>query len=114
MASSSSVPIGFFDGILSRSWLNEMSASGTTLTGVPGFFKLRFPPAGVMPQGSAGARSFYDTSPLRETLLGTDQDDAVPMRGERCSQGEACDVGFDLRTRVSVVGIAKFNANSTA
>ena len=44
----------------------------------------------------------------------TDQDDAVPMRGERCSQGEACDVGFDLRTRVSVVGIAKFNANSTA
>lgn len=69
MASSSSVPIGFFDGILSRSWLNEMSASGTTLTGVPGFFKLRFPPAGVMPQGSAGARSFYDTSPLRETLL---------------------------------------------
>ena len=43
-----------------------------------------------------------------------DQDDAVPMRGERCSQGEACHFGFDLRARVSVVGIAKFNAKSTA
>lgn len=69
MVSSSSVPVGMFDGFLPRGWLNETSAAGTTLTGVPGFFKLRFPPAAVMPQGSVGARSFYDTAPLRETLL---------------------------------------------
>ncbi|SEW25615.1 NTE family protein [Aliiroseovarius sediminilitoris] len=69
MVSSSAVPVGFFDGVLSRGWLNDMSAAGTTITGVPGFFKLRFPPAGMLPRGSVGARSFYDTSPLRETLL---------------------------------------------
>lgn len=69
MASSSSVPNSMFDGFMARGWLNEMSASGTMVAGVPGFFKLRFPPANIMPQGSDGASSFYDTSPLRDTLL---------------------------------------------
>lgn len=69
MASSSSLSVGLFDNVMSRGFLNEMSAAGTTVTGVPGFFKLRLPPASMMPNGSAGARSFYDTAPLRETLL---------------------------------------------
>lgn len=69
MVSSSSVPVGMLDGVLSRGWLNDLSATGTTLTGVPGFFRLRLPPAGLMPQGTEGARSFYDTAPLRDTLL---------------------------------------------
>lgn len=69
MVSSSSVPIGLLDGVFSRGWLNDLSAAGTTVTGVPGFFRLRVPPAGVMPPGTEGARSFYDTAPLRDTLL---------------------------------------------
>jgi NTE family protein len=48
---------------------NELSAATTTLTGVPGFFTLRLPPAALMPPGTVGASSFYDTAPLRATLL---------------------------------------------
>ena len=68
LVSSEPAPMALFDGILSRSWLNGLSASGTTVTGVPGFFRLRVPSAAFMPAGSDAARSFYDTSPLRETL----------------------------------------------
>jgi NTE family protein len=39
------------------------------LTGQPGFFKPRVPPALFQPPGSDGATSFYDTTPLRATLL---------------------------------------------
>lgn len=69
LASSASNPVRMFEGILSRGWLNEMSASNTTLAGVPGFFALRIPPAAFMPMGTVGASSFYDTAPLRETLF---------------------------------------------
>jgi NTE family protein len=47
---------------------NELSASAAMAQGVPGFFKPRFPPAAVMPKGSVGASSFYDTAPLHGTL----------------------------------------------
>ncbi|MES2436009.1 MAG: DUF3734 domain-containing protein [Pseudomonadota bacterium] len=67
-ASSKSLPATMLDGIWARAFLNQFSASTTTVTGVPGFFNLRFPPAAVMPQGSVGASSFYDTAPLRATL----------------------------------------------
>lgn len=67
-ASSKSLPATLLDGIWARAFLNQFSASATTVAGVPGFFNLRFPPAAVMPQGSVGASSFYDTAPLRATL----------------------------------------------
>lgn len=69
MVSCSVAPVGHFEGMLSRGWLNDMSAAGTTVSGVPEFFRLRMPPAAFMPPGTTGARSFYDTSPLRKTLL---------------------------------------------
>lgn len=47
---------------------NRISALATAFFGVPGFFRPRFPPAFVQPQGAPGALSFYDTSPLRATL----------------------------------------------
>lgn len=56
------------DDVWARAVLNQFSASATTIAGVPGFFKLRFPPAALMPQGSVAASSFYDTTPLRATL----------------------------------------------
>ena len=54
---------------LPRSLFNNLSASTVMLGGVPGFFAPRFPPAAFLPRGSAGAESYYDTSPLRDTLI---------------------------------------------
>lgn len=55
--------------LLPRGVSNELSASMVMARGVPGFFAPRFPPAALMPRGSTGATSFYDTAPLRDTLL---------------------------------------------
>lgn len=66
--SSKSLPATIFDGIWARTFLNQFSASTTTLVGVPGFFDLRIPPAALMPPGTVGASSYYDTAPLRTTL----------------------------------------------
>ncbi|OYY94691.1 MAG: hypothetical protein B7Y42_11030 [Polaromonas sp. 28-63-22] len=51
-----------------RQSLNEASATQVMLFGVPGFFSPRFPPAPLRPPGSPGAISYYDTTPLRQTL----------------------------------------------
>ncbi|MDE8650725.1 patatin-like phospholipase family protein [Novosphingobium album (ex Liu et al. 2023)] len=57
-------PIGF-----ARRAFNEASAAIASTFGIPGFFSPRFPPA--LPEWPAefGALSYYDTSPLRQTLL---------------------------------------------
>ena len=55
-------------GETSHQTFNRISALATAFFGVPGFFRPRFPPAFVQPQGAPGALSFYDTSPLRATL----------------------------------------------
>ena len=52
----------------SRVALNEASANRAVLLGVPGFFLPRVPPAPFQPPGTAGAISYYDTTPLRQTL----------------------------------------------
>jgi NTE family protein len=57
------------DGTQSREVFNYMSAAFVSTVGVPGFFEPRFPPPQLMPAGSAGALSVYDTTPLRDTLL---------------------------------------------
>jgi NTE family protein len=49
-------------------WLTELSASWIAAFGVPGFFTPRFPPPLLQPPGTSEAVSFYDTSPLRQTL----------------------------------------------
>ena len=66
-----------------REGLNEASAGQVMLFGVPGFFKPRFPPAPFQPRGSLEAISYYDTTPLRETLerlVDFDRINAGPMR----------------------------------
>jgi NTE family protein len=51
-----------------REAVHEWSAGFVAMAGVPGFFRPRpVPPAFASP-GSAGALSFYDSAPLRETL----------------------------------------------
>jgi NTE family protein len=51
-----------------REALNDASASQVMLSGVPGFFTPRFPPAPFQPRGTLAAISYYDTSPLQQTL----------------------------------------------
>jgi NTE family protein len=51
-----------------RSVFNETSAALIATFGVPGFFTPRIPPAPLWPPGSPQSQSYYDTSPLRETL----------------------------------------------
>src|SRR5262245_34488288 len=60
-------PLGTDDN--SRRIFNETSAAPSAVGGVPGFFEPRIPPAVVMPQGTPGAISVYDTEPLKATLL---------------------------------------------
>lgn len=73
--------------MFSRAWLNEMSAAGTTLTGIPGFFRLRVPSAAFMPVGTPGAQSYYDTGPLRDTLRDLVDFDRINAGPTRLSVG---------------------------
>ncbi|HUA77005.1 MAG TPA: patatin-like phospholipase family protein, partial [Acetobacteraceae bacterium] len=57
------------DGDDLRRFHNMWSAWLTTALGQEGFFKPNFPPPWMRPRGASGATSFYDSSPLRETLL---------------------------------------------
>jgi NTE family protein len=47
---------------------NRVSSFATMALGVPGFFVPRVPPPYLAPDGTPGALSVYDTSPLRSTL----------------------------------------------
>ena len=61
---SPSLALAGFD----RSLLNRSSALMAMAFGAPGFFAPRVPPAPFQPAGSVAAISYYDTTPLRETL----------------------------------------------
>lgn len=56
----------WFDAM--RPMLNAMSAGSVAAFGSPGFFTPRVPAPFFAPDGSIGATSFYDTTPLRDTL----------------------------------------------
>ena len=56
------------DGI-ARQVFSEASAALVALTGLPGFFSPRFPPPFAAMPGTPAALSFYDTAPLRESLI---------------------------------------------
>ncbi len=58
----------FLKGDISRTLVNQMSASVTVMAGIPGFFKLRLPPPWFSESGSVEATSYYDTSMLKGTL----------------------------------------------
>ncbi|MGH6890350.1 MAG: patatin-like phospholipase family protein [Rhizomicrobium sp.] len=55
-------------GDAGRRVFNQMSAASALAGGVAGFFRLRIPPPYLEPPGTPGATSFYDTTPLLETL----------------------------------------------
>src|SRR5262245_32211405 len=49
-------------------WLNNLAAAQALFFGVPGFFAPRMPPVLLRPRGAPGAISYYDTTPLKDTL----------------------------------------------
>ncbi|WP_020180849.1 patatin-like phospholipase family protein [Methylopila sp. M107] len=66
---------------------NEWSAAWGTVTGAPGFFSHWLPPRALYPAGVPGPNSYYDTSPLRETLLELVDFDRINDRKTRFSVG---------------------------
>lgn len=88
----------------SRRVFNEASAAVVAATGAPGFFEPRFPPPLFNVPGTLEAISFYDTSPLRETLMDLVDFDLLNSGKVRLSVGAVqVDTGnmkyFDTRTR---------------
>ena len=76
---------------------NRISTMTTTTFGVPGFFVPRVPPPYFSPDGSPGALSVYDTSPLRETLDELVDFDLINRKEVRLSVGAT-----DIQTGNSV------------
>jgi len=55
-------------GDLARGAFSQMAAANALMNGAPGFFKPRQPSPWLHPLGTPESTSYYDTSPLRETL----------------------------------------------
>lgn len=75
------------EGDIFRQWRNQFSAAMTILRGQPGFFQPRVPSPLLQPAGATGATSFYDTSPLRDTLLKLVDFDRINSGEKRFSVG---------------------------
>ncbi len=81
-------PLPFFPAHGSDTAVNDWNAGVIMLAGVPGFFKPRFPPLPFQPADDLTSLSFYDTSPLRETLTELVDFDLINSRhGVRISVG---------------------------
>ncbi len=66
---TSSLPsFPIFPNDMVREFVHEWSAGMVLATGVPGFFTPRLVPPNFAAPGSAGALSYYDSAPLKETL----------------------------------------------
>lgn len=76
-----------FAGLAPDVLLHLWGAAGALALGAPGFFALRRPPAALLPDGAAGAESFYDTAPLRKTLLELVDFDRINRGDVRLSVG---------------------------
>lgn len=75
------------EGDVFRQMRNQMSATLTILRGQPGFFRPRVPNPWLLPAGATGATSFYDTAPLRDTLLKLVDFDLINAGTKRFSVG---------------------------
>ena len=72
---------------LARPAMNRLSATMAATLGVPGLFIPRVPPPFLVPDGSIEALSFYDGTPLKETLEELVDFDLVNQRATRLSVG---------------------------
>jgi len=83
---------------------NYMAAMSAMTYGIADFFTPRFPPPWFAPDGAEGALSFYDTAPLRSTLLELVDFDLINQGPVRLSLG-----AVDVRRGASVY----FDTDST-
>ena len=67
--------------------VNRASTMAAATFGVPGLFVPRVPPPYLVPDGSPGALSIYDTSPLRDTLEELVDFDLINDKAVRLSVG---------------------------
>jgi NTE family protein len=58
-----------YDNVTLRTFFNNLSNAQALAFGQPAFFRPRLANPYIGPAGTAATESFYDTSPLRETLL---------------------------------------------
>jgi NTE family protein len=70
-----------------RSAASAFAAGRALLEGQRGFYKPRFPPPFLMPGGGPAATSYYDTTPLKETLERLCDFDRINSREVRVSVG---------------------------
>ncbi len=75
------------DGDLPRQWANDASAFGALMLGQPGFFKPNLPGPLLSLPGARQATAFYDTTPLRKTLLEFVDFDRLNSGRVRCAVG---------------------------
>ncbi len=68
-------------------FVNQLSAGRALIAGANGFFAPRVPPPQLMPPGSIGATSYYDTSALKTTLENLVDFDRINHDGTRLSVG---------------------------
>lgn len=66
---------------------NEMAAAWGTITGAPGFFAHHTPPRALYPSSAPGPVSYYDTSPLKQTLERLVDFDLINAKAIRLSVG---------------------------
>ncbi len=86
LVSSGSVGLKpWWDG--QRTAFHQFNSFLAASVGVPGFYKPRVPPPMFQPDGSIEAISYFDTSPLRETLLQLVDFDLINSRRVRLSVG---------------------------
>jgi NTE family protein len=72
---------------LQRSAFHQFSAAVSASLGVHGFYTPRVPPPMFQPDGTDGAISYYDTTPLRRTLEDLIDFDLINSRKVRLSVG---------------------------
>ncbi|MBB4097963.1 DUF3734 domain-containing protein [Sphingomonas kyeonggiensis] len=72
---------------LIRSTINQFAAGRVLVSGARGFFQPRFPPPNLLPSGTSGSTSWYDTSALRSTLEAVVDFDRINAREVRLGIG---------------------------
>jgi NTE family protein len=78
---------GLLSGDVARGFVNQLAAGQIMTSGVPGFFTPRFPPPYLVPNGTIGATSWYDTKALRATLERFVDFDRINAKETRFSVG---------------------------
>ena len=80
-------PTNLVKGDAARGMLNQLSANAALLGGATGLFKPRVPSPWFWPDGALEATSYYDTSPLRATLVELVDFDRINANEMRFSVG---------------------------